>query len=428
MDIDLYTMLQQEIRPALGCTEPAAVALACALAAHRLDGEVTRVTVGTDPNVYKNGMGVYLPGTGETGLLFAAALGALAGRPELELQVLVDCASKLEQARQLIEAGKVEVTPSQAAGTLSIVARVETSAGYAIAQISGSHTNLTRLVVNGETIHEQEECGRDAEPGPLAASLRDYPLWELIAECHNLVAEAYSHVLAAAKGNQEVAKSGLAEELGLGLGYHYQELINRRLMGNDLANQAMAATAAAADARMSGVDKPVWSTNGSGNQGITASLPVLTVGQALGKSDQELAVALTISQVVTVYVKQHIGKLSALCACALAAAIGASCGVVYLLGGDYGAMEEAIKVMVANLTGMICDGAKISCSLKLATAANTAVQAALLATNGLATTVADGIIGNTAEETIRNLGTVSNPGMVETDRVILDVMLHKQNS
>jgi L-cysteine desulfidase len=428
MDIDLYTMLQQEIRPALGCTEPAAVALACALAAHRLDGEVTRVTVGTDPNVYKNGMGVYLPGTGETGLLFAAALGAVAGRPELELQVLVDCASKLEQARQLIEAGKVEVTPSQAAGTLSIVARVETSAGYAIAQISGSHTNLTRLVVNGETIHEQEECGRDAEPGPLAASLRDYPLWELIAECHNLVAEAYSHVLAAAKGNQEVAKSGLAEELGLGLGYHYQELINRRLMGNDLANQAMAATAAAADARMSGVDKPVWSTNGSGNQGITASLPVLTVGQALGKSDQELAVALTISQVVTVYVKQHIGKLSALCACALAAAIGASCGVVYLLGGDYGAMEEAIKVMVANLTGMICDGAKISCSLKLATAANTAVQAALLATNGLATTVADGIIGNTAEETIRNLGTVSNPGMVETDRVILDVMLHKQNS
>jgi L-cysteine desulfidase len=428
MDIDLYTMLQQEIRPALGCTEPAAVALACALAAHRLDGEVTRVTVGTDPNVYKNGMGVYLPGTGETGLLFAAALGALAGRPELELQVLVDCASKLEQARQLIEAGKVEVTPSQAAGTLSIVARVETSAGYAIAQISGSHTNLTRLVVNGETIHEQEECGRDAEPGPLAASLRDYPLWELIAECHNLVAEAYSHVLAAAKGNQEVAKSGLAEELGLGLGYHYQELINRRLMGNDLANQAMAATAAAADARMSGVDKPVWSTNGSGNQGITASLPVLTVGQALGKSDQELAVALTISQVVTVYVKQHIGKLSALCACALAAAIGASCGVVYLLGGDYGAMEEAIKVMVANLTGMICDGAKISCSLKLATAANTAVLAALLATNGLATTVADGIIGNTAEETIRNLGTVSNPGMVETDRVILDVMLHKQNS
>ncbi|MGI6344559.1 MAG: serine dehydratase subunit alpha family protein [Bacillota bacterium] len=428
MDIDLYTMLQQEIRPALGCTEPAAVALACALAAHRLDGEVTRVTVGTDPNVYKNGMGVYLPGTGETGLLFAAALGAVAGRPELELQVLVDCASKLEQARQLIEAGKVEVTPSQAAGTLSIVARVETSAGYAIAQISGSHTNLTRLVVNGETIHEQEECGRDAEPGPLAASLRDYPLWELIAECHNLVAEAYSHVLAAAKGNQEVAKSGLAEELGLGLGYHYQELINRRLMGNDLANQAMAATAAAADARMSGVDKPVWSTNGSGNQGITASLPVLTVGQALGKSDQELAVALTISQVVTVYVKQHIGKLSALCACALAAAIGASCGVVYLLGGDYGAMEEAIKVMVANLTGMICDGAKISCSLKLATAANTAVLAALLATNGLATTVADGIIGNTAEETIRNLGTVSNPGMVETDRVILDVMLHKQNS
>ena len=208
----------------------------------------------------------------------------------------------------------------------------------------------------------------------------------------------------------------------ISLGWHYQKLMESGLLGSDLANLAMTATAAAADARMSGWDKPVFSTNGSGNQGITASLPVLTVGETLGCSDQQIAKALVVSQVVTIYVKQHIGKLSALCACAVAAAVGAACGVVQLLDAPYETMAAAINIMVANLTGMICDGAKVSCSIKLATAASTAVQAALLAHAGLVVPAADGIIGNTAEETIKNLGSVSNPGMVETDRVILDVM------
>lgn len=422
MNLDIYSLLKEEIRPALGCTEPAAVALACALAAHHLPGTVTRVIVETDPNVYKNGMGVYIPGTGKTGLLWAAALGALSAHPELELEVLSGCDQYLEQAGQLISAGMITVTPSQPKGKLSIKARAESIDGYTVAAILGSHSHVHRVSLNGEVIW-QEEDAPTVSPSLSATDLVDIPLRELVAACLELPEAAYDYVLACARANQHVSQAGLQQNLGLGLGWHYQKLMQDGLLGQDLPNLAMAATAAAADARMSGWNEPVFSTNGSGNQGITASVPVLTVGEAMGRSDREIAEALAISQVVTIYVKQHIGKLSALCACAVAAAIGASCGVVRLLGDPFSTMEEAVKIMVANLTGMICDGAKVSCSIKLATAASTAVQAALLARAGLAAPLADGIIADTVEETIKNLGMVSNPGMVETDRVILDVMM-----
>jgi L-cysteine desulfidase len=422
LSLDLFGLLQEEIQPALGCTEPAAVALACALAAHHLSGPITKVTVSTDPNVYKNGMGVYIPGTDKTGLLWASALGALSARPEQELQLLAGCDQYLEQAAHLIGAGAISVSPGQPKGRLSITARVENEENYAIAEILGSHSHLHHLSVNGETIW-QEEDALAAAPGISASDLAAFPLRELVAACDQLPGAAYRYVLECARANQRVSNAGLAQNLGLGLGWHYQQLMQDKLLGEDLANQAMAATAAAADARMSGWDEPVFSTNGSGNQGITASVPVLTVGEALARTDQEIALALAISQVVTIYVKQHIGKLSALCACAVAAAIGATCGVSQLLGEPFETMSEAIKIMVANLTGIICDGAKVSCSIKLATAASTAVQAALLAQAGLAAPLADGIIADTVEETIRNLGTISNPGMVETDRVILDVMM-----
>ncbi len=423
MSLDIYSLLKQEIRPALGCTEPAAVALACAVAAHQLNQPVCKVQVQTDPNVYKNGMGVYIPGTGKTGLLWAAALGALSAKPDLELQVLSGCSHYLALAEQLISTGMVTVTPGRPAGKLSIVAQVEAENGeVALAEILGAHSHVQRIELNGE-VTWQDEGVPQAASSTKAADLVAYPLQELVSACSDLPQEAYDYVLDCARANQRVSRAGLKQDLGLGLGWHYQKLINRGMLGNDLANLAMTATAAAADARMSGWDETVFSTNGSGNQGITASLPVLTVGEAMQCPEREIAEALAVSQVVTIYVKQHIGKLSALCACAVAAAIGAACGVARLRQAPFSVMAEAVKIMVANLTGMICDGAKISCSIKLATAASTAVQAALLAQAGLAAPIADGIIAETVEETIRNLGQVSNPGMVETDRIILDVMM-----
>ncbi len=424
MNLDIFGLFKQEIRPALGCTEPAAVALACAAAAEQLQGPVCRVLVQTDPNIYKNGMGVFIPGTGKTGLLWAAALGALSAKPVLELQVLSGCADYLQQADQLIAQGAIEVVPGLPAGRLTIVARVEqTNGDYALAEITDAHAHITRLAKNGQTVWQDDHQVAKAIITVNAQDLLDYPLEELIAACDQLSDDAYEYVWECALANQRVSQAGLERNLGLGLGWHYRKLIEQSLLGNDLANQAMAATAAAADARMSGWDETVFSTNGSGNQGITASLPVLTVGEMLLCSRREIAEALAISQLVTIYVKQHIGKLSALCACAVAAAVGAACGIAKLRKQPFQVMSEAIKIMVANLTGMICDGAKLSCSIKLATAASTAVQAALLAQSGLAAPLADGIIAESVEETIKNLGQVSNPGMVETDRVILDVMM-----
>lgn len=423
MTLDLFALLREEIRPALGCTEPAAVALACATAASYLEGAPQKVEVETDPNVFKNGMGVFIPGTKKAGLHLASALGALAGKPELELEVLSGCARYLSAAEAMVQNQQVTVTPSRPRGNISILARVTNKNGQATALIEGSHTHLARVTVNDQVVYEDipHETGNKEDN---ISALLDYSIRELVAACKTLPDDAYDFLLACARSNQKVARAGIEQKLGLGLGHRYQQLITKDEASKDLGTLALIATAGAADARMSGYDAPVYSTNGSGNQGITASLPVLTVGEELGKSDKEIAIALAISQIVTLYVKQHIGKLSALCACAVAAAIGASCGIVYLIDVPYQTLEETIKLMVANLTGMICDGAKVSCSLKLATAANTAVQTALLAKEGLTTPTGDGIIATTVEDTIRNLGSVSNPGMVETDNIILDVMQH----
>lgn len=421
MKLDLFALLQKEIRPALGCTEPAAVALACAAAASYLGEPPIRVEVETDPNVFKNGMGVFIPGTKKTGLLLASALGALAGNPELELEVLSGCDCALDKAEAMVSQQQVTVTPTRQRGDISILARVRSANHEATALIEGSHTHLVRITLDGKVVIEdllkattvQENC---------ASSLLDYSIKELVMACKTLPAEAYEFLLNSALQNQRVSEEGIRQELGLGLGSRYRKLTDSGQSAKDLANLAVTATAGAADARMSGYDAPVFSTNGSGNQGITASLPVLIVGQELKRDDQEIAIGLAISQIVTLYVKQNIGKLSALCACAAAAAIGASCGVSYLIQAPYPALEETIKLMVANLTGMICDGAKVSCSLKLATAARTAVQTAELAKLGMVAPVGDGIIAATVEETLSNLGAVSNPGMLETDNIILDVM------
>lgn len=422
MKLDLFALLQNEIRPALGCTEPAAVALACAVAASYLDGPLLRVEVQTDPNVFKNGMGVFIPGTKQTGLCLASALGALARKPELELEVLSGCKQHLAQAQKMVLNQQVSVVPARPRGSLSILAHVTSKEGQATALIEGSHTHLAKVTVNDDVVFESEIQPRMANKQS-AADLLDYSIQELVTACQELPEEAYKFLVECALSNQAVAKAGISQRLGLGLGWRYQELMDSGQLCRDLASIAQTATSGAADARMSGYDAPVYSTNGSGNQGITASLPVLVVGQELHRTDQAIGIGLAISQVVTIYVKQRIGKLSALCACAVAASIGATCGIAFLMDAPYAALEEAVKLMVANLTGMICDGAKLSCSLKLATAAGTAVQTALLAKLGMVAPVGDGIIADTVEETLRNLGAVSNPGMVETDNVILNVMM-----
>ncbi len=421
--MDIVKVLRDGFRPALGCTEPAAVAYAAALAAQLLGGEISQVKVTTDMNVYKNGMGVYVPGTDRYGLEIAAAVGAIGGDPDLELQVLgAASAEEIKKAYKMVSDNKVIVRPNTQQGRLYIEATVHSDLGYATVFLEGAHTNVTKTVVNGfeRTMASAQDHGC-SQPD----DLHSIPFTKYCAAILALPVEQLTFVREAAHANAQVAKAGMEHSLGIGLGARYSQLMQKGLLSADIANEAMMVTAAAADARMHGWPEPVMSVDGSGNQGITATLPVLTVAQRLKSSDDDLTRALALSEGVTLYVKRSIGKLSALCACAVAAAIGAACGVTYLLGGEQPQIEAALKNVTANLTGMICDGAKPGCSFKLATAANCAVQSAMLSMEGVEVGSTDGIVTDTVDGTIVNLGRVSNPGMVETDRVIVEMMRDK---
>lgn len=418
----VVALLEKEVRPAMGCTEPAAVALACAHAAQVCEGEIERVDVLVDPNVYKNGMGVYVPGADMTGLIIAAALGAVVAQPELELQVLSAVTPEIKaKALQLVEQNRVSVCPEGEFGQLKIVARVVIAGHEGTATISGGHTNLSALYRDGKEVYSKPVSERAL---PELDWLRQVTVSDLV-----IAVQGEGHILDflvdLAEQNYSVALRGIEGNLGVGLGHAVRELMSDGLIAGDLANCAMLFTAGASDARMSGLPSTVISTNGSGNQGITASVPLYTIARKLEVPRARLAEALAISHVMTIYVKLHIGKLSASCACAMAAAIGTSCGVAHML--DYGieAVENTIGMMAANLTGMICDGAKVSCSFKLATAACTAVQTALLAGKGVSAPCCDGVLSYTPEATIRNLGMLSTYGMRETDRVILNLMCEK---
>lgn len=422
---NIVALLRGEIRPALGCTEPAAVALACAYAAFGVEGEIDSVEVTVDPNVYKNGMGVFVPGGEGVGLPIAAALGAMVAQPSLELEVLAAVTPDIRnRAMRLIKLNKVTVEPVGEFGSLRIVAKVKSGHSEHIAEISGSHTHLSALFHDGCQTYTAPVL--ETSGGGLAW-LKAYSIKQIVSSVQRRGAELL-FLTELARQNKRVAQAGLNSKLGVGLGWHLHKLMAEGKLGNDAANRTMCYVAGAADARMSGYEEPVISTNGSGNQGITASLPVLLAFEEMeGAQETKLAEALAISHLVTIYAKQFIGKLSAICACAMAAAIGASCGISYLWGHSEQQIENSISVMAANLTGMICDGAKVSCSFKLATASLTAVQGAMLAGEGVFAPATDGILASTAEQTIRNLGEVSNPGMQETDRVILQLMCDKKN-
>lgn len=418
----LLDFLRQELTPALGCTEPAAVALAAAHARQAVGGRVQKVRVKADPNVYKNGMGVYVPGADDYGLDVAAALGAIGGDPSLELQALkAVTAEHVAEMKSLVDSGMVDVEPWGEPGFLYIMAEVITDRGVGVAEIAGKHNNLVLLLAN-DTVLYKKPFAQAAPTDTSGVNLTLAEIWQQVDACCTAELE---FLLEGAQMNYQAALQGIEHRLGLSLGARLLDLIEQEQLAADLPNILMAYTAAAADARMSGWPAVIMSTGGSGNQGITASVPVYVAAKERQVPHEKLLRALALSQLVTLYVKQHIGRLSAICACAIAASVGASAGVTYLLGGSLTEVECAVKNMAANLTGVICDGAKEGCSLKLATAVCTAAQMALLSLQGMSVSPNDGIVAESADETIRNIGRISNPGMRETDKIILQVMMEK---
>ena len=419
----ILALLRKEVVPALGCTEPIAVALAAARAAETLGRTPERLCVEVSPNLLKNGMGVVVPGTGECGLGVAAAAGALAGKSSLGLECLRDLdPQQAQQACAMAASDAVELALPD--NDILLYCAVTASAGSttAKAELRDSHDNITRVWKDGVQIFGQAEdnatTGQGEDVWPLSlARVYDFAMHAPLEEL--------SFILEAARMNRSVAEEGLRKEYGLGVGRSMEDRIHRNILSDDMATFAIKLTAAAADARMAGVQMAVMSNSGSGNQGITCTMPVVACAVRLGKSDEELVRALIASHLTSIHIKHHLGRLSAHCG-AMVAGTAAACGIVLLLGGGLPEMERTIRNMVGDMAGMICDGAKSSCALKVASAVSAGLQAAMLAMDGKSVPGREGIVDDDIEACIANLGRLGSSGMREADKVILDIMLKKK--
>ncbi len=430
-------VLRAEVAPALGCTEPVAIALAAAAAASLIPGEpITAIEIWVDPNIYKNGIAVAIPGTkGLNGLDIAGALGALGGDPARRLEVLATIdSSVVRKARELLDRKKVSVNLLEDKQGIYVKTIVRSNTDTAEAIIEKLHDNIVSLKMNGQPVLDSvllatgENGGGKSKLLKVEAWLKGLSLAELVELLDDLDDDDFTFLEEGVQYNMRLAEYGLKHGSGLGIGKALERLVRQGMIKRDMIVASRLLTAAASDARMAGVSLPAMSSAGSGNHGLTAILPIWAVKDYIECDRQVILEAIGISHIITAYVKAHTGRLSAVCGCSVAAGAGATAGVTHLLGGTLHHMAGAITNLTEDLAGVICDGAKAGCSLKLATAAGTAVQAALFSLQGVQVQSTDGIIAASAEKTMQNIGLLSTQGMIETDRTILKIMLEKQFS
>lgn len=424
--VNLLEVLKKEIVPAEGCTEPIAVAYAVSLAAELLEEEITGIQLFLSGNIIKNAMGVGIPGTGQTGLPIAAALGAVIHRSYRKLEILSGLtADELSQANAIIDRKLLTVELKDTPEKLYIEARVQSANHRATSVVAKEHTNIVLLEKDGiptDIQKDKGDCGEDEQSSPEGYAVSLEGIYEFV--CTTAFADL-EFLLEGARMNKAISDEGLRGDYGLQVGKKMSQRSAVNLFGNDVANSVIAATAAASDARMDGSAMPVMTTAGSGNQGIAATLPVIKLAELMGKSDDMLARAIALSNLVTVHVKHYIGRLSPLCGSGIAGGVGANSGIIYLMGGSLDQIKHGIQNTIASLSGMICDGAKSTCALKISTATNAAIQAATLAMNNISATDNDGVIFEKVEDTIRNMERLVQEGLAATDETILNIMLSK---
>lgn len=411
-----------EMSPALGCTEPIAVCYAAGVARRHAPGEIRRINCKASVNIIKNVASVTIPGTGgRNGMKLACALGAVKPDVDSKLEILSGLTeAQLQEALALTE--KVTVEQAQVKCALYIEVEIETDQHTARTITQYSHINTTYLEVDGVT---QKIAGADEASDETEALYADLNLKTILEFASQTPIGRLGVVQDAIRTNTAIAKEGLAREYGLQVGRTLSESIDKLMLANDLATYAMMLASAGSDARMAGSSLPAYSNSGSGNQGITATMPVVAAAEKLGASEEALVRACTISNLTAIFIKHKLGKLSPVCG-AIIAATGASCGIVYLMGGALPQTVSAVKNMLGNVAGMFCDGAKASCALKVSTCANAAVQAAILAMNTHYIKGTDGIVGNTADETVANYCRVLAEGMPSLDQTLLDIIISKE--
>lgn len=422
---EILALLKREVVPAVGCTEPAAVALCAARCHDELGGAPQKVSVYLSGNMIKNAMSVGIPGTGRTGLPVAIALGALRGGAENGLEVLGGVTPEdVEAADAFIKSGAISISLKKGAcDVLYIEVLAQRGDKTVTAVISGQHT---RFVYVGNAL-DPEEGARDfnsneegATPQPEAAPLRMSEVWEMATEAP---LDEIEFIEEARNLNSHVSVAGLNNCLGHSVGRTLGSA-SGNMLGDTVFRQMISRTAAACDARMGGAPLAVMSNSGSGNQGIVATMPVVVFAEENEVAREKSLRALLLSHLTVVYIKQSLGRLSALCGC-MVAATGTACGLAYMMGADYTTVTHTIKNMIANLTGMICDGAKPGCAMKVASGVSTAIMSALLAMGGSTVDSTEGIIDDDIDKSVANLGRIGREGMVNTDKLILNIMTCK---
>ena len=441
---ELIRVLHREVKPALGCTEPIAVALAVAKAVEIIQDncrslcpEGWRMTadlhidVSVSGNILKNGMGVGIPGTGMVGLPIAAALGAVCGDASRNLEVLSGLsAAAVRRAKELVagKAVRICVAPTErllyVKATVSVGDHARASAEvdpHAYAIIEDDHDRIVETSFADRILMSSESGAAASER--VAGEDDGLTVKEILDFAESVPFADIAFILEDRTLNLALAREGLEGDYGMRVGKTIREN-QQEVFGDDFMSYAMGLTAAASDARMAGSTLPAMSNSGSGNQGITVSMPVIAYALKYGVDDERLARALILSNLVAIHIKHYLGKLSALCGCVVAST-GSACGIVWLQGGAYEAVCAAIKNMAGNITGMVCDGAKVGCAMKVASGVSCAVQSAVLALRGICIPSTDGIIDDDIEKTIRNIGAIGSAGMKNVDRMILDIMLCK---
>lgn len=422
----IIALVKREVIPAVGCTEPIAVALAVASSQSLLNGHPAKIHVALSPNMLKNAMGVGIPGTGMTGLPIAIALGAICGDSKANLEVLAQVTpDDVAKGKSLVDNNAISISLApEGCDILYIEATVTDDSGHtATTVISGSHTNIVRQELDGKvlTLNHGGNGGAEVKSSASAPKLTMAQVWEFAMESP---LDELKFILESRRINKLAAERSFTGRYGHEVGRTLHCERQRAMMGDSIFSRVLSYTSAACDARMAGAPIPVMSNSGSGNQGIAATLPVAIYAEEQFASEEQTVRALMLSHLTVIYIKQSLGRLSALCGCVVAAT-GSACGICYLMGGNFEKVVATAKNMIANLTGMICDGAKPSCAMKLASGVSTAMMSAMMAMEGQSVCQLEGIVDDDIDRCVSNLTRIGREGMRETDRLILEIMTSK---
>ncbi|WFO50239.1 serine dehydratase subunit alpha family protein [Aeromonas veronii] len=417
-------IIQQVVKPALGCTEPIAAAYAAAVAARQLGCEPGRLEVAVSDNLYKNSMGVYVPGTGKIGLAIAAAAGAIGGNADAGLEVLAAIQpAQVDRAQQLIDAGKVQVSRTAAPEFIFCHVTVygtddKGEEHSAEVTLCGGHTRIVEQRRDGEVTFTADQSQGGAT-GSICDGV-DISIAAIYEFATRVEFEQIRFILKASELNGKLSAEGMNNPYGLEIGRTMQQNIDAGLIGEDVMNRIVMMTAAASDARMGGATLPAMSNFGSGNQGIAATIPVMVIAERFAASEELLARALIMSHLGAIYIKSHYPPLSAFCGNTVTSA-AASMAMVYLAGGSFEQSCFAIQNVLSDSAGMVCDGAKASCAMKVSTSSGAAVRGFLMALNSHSVS-GQGIVAGDVDQTIRNVGQMVKEGMSATDSTIIDIM------